>query len=263
LLLSADEREIAERFLDFLIRDGRPIHLLDGRTTEQKTEFRALEREDRKKLLRVLRQKRKNEHISAEEKQKLDGLEGSSVYSNRYMSVTVQKPIGKKARGNLEEAKRLYVADRIFRLLNPEKNRYQDLRETYEPHSDSRGREMRLRRFERTHISFGKLTCQQVVEEQFDRFKSNQVKQAVADNRVDCERLTSATLLDRWRFHQELRGRLRRTELETSVLSRLWSDPLPCSTRAIGRGGDHKPKRNSKAICFGTIGTKGRRPESS
>jgi hypothetical protein len=259
LLLTAEEREIAERFLDFLIRDDRPIRLLDGRTAEQKAEFRALERQDRKKLLRVLRQKRKDGQISVEEKQMLDGLEGSSVYSNRYTSVTRQKPVAEKARGNIEEAKRLYVADRIFRLLNPEKNRYQDLRETYEPHSDSRGREMRLRRFERTHISIGKLTCQQVVEEQFDRFKSNQVLQAVADNRVDCERLMSGPLQDRWRFHQELRGRLRRTELETSVLLRLWSDPLPCSTRAIRRGGHHKPNQDSKTICFGT---KGRRPEA-
>lgn len=247
MLLTSDEREIAERFLDFLIRDDRPIRLPDGQTAEQRAEFRPLEREDRKKVLRALRQKRKNGQISVEEMQRLDGLEGSSVYSNRYTSVTRQKPVGEKARGNLEEAKRLYVADRIFQLLNPEKNRYRDLRETYERHSDSRGNEMRLRRFERTHICIGKLTRQQVVEEQFDRFKSNQVMQAVANNRGEIERLTSGTVLDRWRFHQELRGRLRRTELETSVLSRLWSDPLPRLNRAMRRGGHNKPKQDSKA----------------
>lgn len=224
MLRDANERDVAERFLHFLIRDGLPITLVDGRTVEQRAEFRAQERESRKRRLRLLRQKKKKGQISVEEDQQLEGLERSSVYSNKNASVMRPKPVRKKAPGNLEEKKRLFVADRIFRLLDIEKNRYEDLHKRYEPSSESRGLEMKLRRFEQDYISAGKLTCEGIVEEQFDRFKSNQVMQLVAENRAEYQRLVSGSMFERWEYHQEIRHRLRRTEIETKVLSKLCSE---------------------------------------
>ena len=218
------DRDVAERFLHFLIRDGLPITLVDGRTVEQRAEDFCVPRSGNPEKTVLGYSPEKEKGRIGEENQQLEGLERSSVYSNKNASVMPPKPVRKKAPGNLEEKKRLFVADRIFRLLDIEKNRYEDLHKRYEPSSESRGLEMKLRRFEQDYISAGKLTCEGIVTQQFDRFKSNQVMQLVAENRAEYQRLVSGSMFERWEYRQEIRHRLRRTEIETKVLSKLCSE---------------------------------------
>ena len=172
MILLGDERRILKRFLVWLLRDERPITLADGRIVDRRAEFRAETRGARKKRLRALREKKKKGPLSEVDQQILDGLEHSSVYSNKFASVTHEKSSWRRAT-NIEEAKRLYVAKLVYRKLCPEKNPYEFLeRYTRYDNFGPRALEMRLREFQKDRIDSGQMTCRRVVEELFEGFKS-------------------------------------------------------------------------------------------
>lgn len=183
MILLGDERRVLKRFLVWLLRDERPITLADGRIVDRRAEFRAETRGARKKRLRVLREKKKKGLLSEVERQILDGLEHSSVYSNKFAAVTHQKSSGTRAT-NIEDAKRLYVTKLVYRRLCPEKNPYEFLeRNTRYDNFGPRALEMMLRKFQKEHIDSGQMTCQRVVEELFEGFKSFSVLRAMRTSR--------------------------------------------------------------------------------
>jgi hypothetical protein len=174
MLSAPQNRDVLEPFLEWLLTDEPPIHHANGQITERLAEFRPEDGQDRKRRLRALRRKRKNRTLSGEEQQTLESYERSSAYSNKYASVTHQKEPRKKGQGNLEEWKRLFVAEKVARNLYPNTKPYEYLHERFEGHlhPDTRAIEVGIRRFEQEWIASGRLTCQQVVEEQYERFKS-------------------------------------------------------------------------------------------
>src|SRR5712692_586482 len=174
MLSVPQNRDVLEPFLEWLITDEPPIHRTNGQITERLAEFRPEDGQDRKRRLRALRRKRKNRTLSGEEQQTLESLERSSAYSNKYAFVIHQKELRKKGQGNLEEWKRLFVAEKVARNLYPNRKPYEYLHERLEAHlhPDTRAIEVGVNRFEREWIATGRLTCQRVVEEQYERFKS-------------------------------------------------------------------------------------------
>jgi hypothetical protein len=152
----------------------------DGRVVKR-GEFQAEAPEARKKRLRALREQRKKGLLSHEDQLMLEGLEGSSVYSSHYASVSRQKPAGRKG-ANVPETKRLYAAALVHKKLCPGKNPYEFLesRTAYDK-ADPRALEMRIRRFETEHIETGNVTCLKVVESLFSMFKASEVARRHAE----------------------------------------------------------------------------------
>jgi hypothetical protein len=218
LPLATEERRLLAKFYAWLIRRGRSVHPDDKAV---QAEFCPEKPEDRKNRLRSLKDKRREGRLLDEERQILDAMERSSIYSNKVASVVHSKPAGRKAQ-NIEEVKRLWVVGRVRHALRPREDRYRFLKKLYR-HAQPQTLLKRMWRFERDCIRAGKLTCQRIVEEQFDRFKMSRVMQEVVDNKVGMQRLRSGAVLERLLFHQELRNWLRRTQLETDVLSKVGS----------------------------------------
>lgn len=222
MTIEISERRLLEELFEWLLRDSKPVQLADGRTSEQSAEFRAEERLERKKRLRMFRQKRKDGTLSIGDLQILDSLESSSVYSNQYASVTNRKPTGKKSLGNIEEAKRLYVAKLLSLTLHPGKNPYEFLEnETRYERANPRALEMRIGEFEKHQINGRMLSSARIVEEQFDRFKLNEVMAGSFPDKPKYRELVYGTVANRWRSHMRLRDKLRRTQPHSNLLSDL------------------------------------------
>jgi hypothetical protein len=175
VLSAANERSVLTRFLVHLLRDRPPIVLGDGKVVKREARFRAEHRKDRKSRLQALRKKMKKGLLSNDDRQLLDGLEGSSVYSSGYASVFRQKPAGKRA-GNIPETKRLYVAKLVYEKLCPDRNSNEFLEsQTDYDKAKPRALEMRLRQFEREHIAAGEATLFQLVVSLFSTFKGSEI----------------------------------------------------------------------------------------
>jgi hypothetical protein len=170
-----EERTVLEKFQDWLLRDDLPIRLKDGRIIKQSAEYRAESPTERKRRLREPRYSRKHGGLSNSESELLDLQERTSQYSNKSASVSQQKTYKERARGNVEEAKRLYVAALIARALHPGKDPYKQLNELCDLHPDSRSIERKIQRFKTKLINSGQLDCERVVEEQFSRYRSPEV----------------------------------------------------------------------------------------
>ncbi len=181
MLLDGNDRRVFKKFLLHLLRDRPPIHLVDGQVVERGAAFRAEPRDARRKRLRGLRGRRKEALLSNEDRQILDGLEESSVYSSGYASISQRKPAGKRA-PNIPETKRLYVAKLVCEQLYPGKKTYEFLEgESCYEKAGPRALEMRLRTFEKEHIAAGNVTCFQVVQFLFSMFKWSEVNRRHAE----------------------------------------------------------------------------------
>jgi hypothetical protein len=178
-------RQVAEDFLAFLLGSG-PVakNLLSkiqgNNALRQKMskgmEFRAETTSERKKRLRPLREKLRRGRLSPEERQQLEALERSAVYSNMTCYMNRQKMANRKTH-NDEESKRLYVAALLCRYLKhspPASTGAAELRRVlartnvyYEEETLRR----RVRRFAKSLCLAGENAFSKIIIEQFELFK--------------------------------------------------------------------------------------------
>jgi hypothetical protein len=178
-------RQVAEDFLAFLLGSGPVAKNLSSKfqgnnALRQKMstgmEFRAETPSERKKRLRPLREKLRRGRLSPEERQQLEALERSAVYSNMISYITRQKMANRKTH-NDEESKRLHVAALLCRYLKhspPASTGAAELCRVltrtnvyYEEETLRR----RLRRFAKSLRLAGGNASSKIIIEQFELFK--------------------------------------------------------------------------------------------